>query len=569
MSQGPLHLYASAGGRGPSAIDTHRNAWWRNTENDPWQQAVFHNTIRQALIAEAAQHGSYTSPRTVGPWGDDDVTSYHPGQDWGLVREHRPPKTYQINRTRETEPTEPVPIWFWRGSVVLDYQGHPILAYDALPATLGSKEDGCFLEGMFREDPGLTWADFAARFPVGHPPMIYLPVVDKRLVAMRRLRFRLQAGCISWTQRDGTKDMQAEIEKLLPPECLQLNSTRGFRDLTPYEQKKVQAASRRKHPEREHPERAGDRAISEDKREAVDRAFAASMERAKHEHDSERARKPTLTQPTFNSSESFEKEIEREDHSEVDSWPANQHRHLTSRPPNTVNQYMQRRSTASSEDMTEDYWNDIAQPPAHATRGSRTLGEQSALSNQRPSIASASTQRFSNRHQNPTRSIWFPHTSSTGAPQATSNLPTLRPSLRTIAGSAAQQLSNLTPAIDYREIVPVNAEEQAVVSAAADATRQHLEFLFREVTGTNQSLPQYKGLSYRAVYDSYTRMWQSGWAMSGGEGSAPPLKAVTAACWCSKFPSLHRSGKVFWFSDLYEFPRWYGNHLATRSGRQV
>ncbi|KAL8705109.1 MAG: hypothetical protein Q9201_001754 [Fulgogasparrea decipioides] len=279
MDQANLHLYTSAGPKGQSAIDTQGKAWWRATENNLWQPAVFHSSIRQALIAEAAQSGSYTFPRNQGSWGGDDVTSYHPGQNWGLEREHRPPKTFQFLRTEHTEPTYQVTHWVWHGTVVLDYQGHPILDYAALPATIGSEEIGCFLEGMWREDPRITWADFSARMPVSHPPLHYHTVVDYRTYSMRRSRFRLQAACISWIEREGSNEVRAQIEKFLPSECLQNNSTRGFRDLTKYEMKKVQEASRGK-----FLEKAGDRALSETKRKEADQAFAKSMEKAKQEH---------------------------------------------------------------------------------------------------------------------------------------------------------------------------------------------------------------------------------------------------------------------------------------------
>ncbi|KAL8685905.1 MAG: hypothetical protein Q9218_007475 [Villophora microphyllina] len=234
MDQPRLYIFSSVGPKGESVVNAAGNAWWRAPDGDTWYRAVFHSAIRQALIDEAAQQGSYTFPRKIGRWGPTDVTSYHPGQDWGMARNHRPPKTFQFYRIKENEPKDLVPIWVWHGQVVLDYLGQSVLNYRCLPTTISSKEEGCFLEGMFREDPRMGWVDFAARMPVTHPPLLYDTVVNFQAMAMRQSRFRLLAACPSWTQRDGSKDMLARMKQFLPPECLYANSLRGFRDLTKY-----------------------------------------------------------------------------------------------------------------------------------------------------------------------------------------------------------------------------------------------------------------------------------------------------------------------------------------------
>lgn len=139
MNPPSSHNPTSVGLRGESKIDVGGKAWWKAPDNDTWRPAVFHSTIRQALIREAAQKGSYTFPRKPGTWGHTDVTAYHPGQDWGLARDHRPPKTFQFYRTRENEPDYEVPIWIFHGHVVLDVHGQSVLDYQALPTTISSK----------------------------------------------------------------------------------------------------------------------------------------------------------------------------------------------------------------------------------------------------------------------------------------------------------------------------------------------------------------------------------------------------------------------------------------------
>ncbi|KAL8728053.1 MAG: hypothetical protein Q9166_005653 [cf. Caloplaca sp. 2 TL-2023] len=235
----------TGGGRGETTIDAHGGAWWRPWRGEPWQEAVFHSVIRPNLIEEATHQGSYNFPRKVGPLGPSDITSYHPGQDWGLDRDFRPPKTFQFQRSRDTEPSHDLLRWKWHGRIVLDFNGFPIFQNPALPATIGSKEEGCFLEGMFREDPNIKWHDVAARMPVTHPPMIYTCAVNMTTVLTRRTKFRLLAGCFGWKENKGATVIRAELEKIIPPCFIQANSTREFRDLTPSEIKQVQLAGKK------------------------------------------------------------------------------------------------------------------------------------------------------------------------------------------------------------------------------------------------------------------------------------------------------------------------------------
>ncbi|KAL8719520.1 MAG: hypothetical protein Q9225_003487 [Loekoesia sp. 1 TL-2023] len=292
------YIYPDTKLKSKAAIDADGWAWWRNSVIDPWRKAAFHSVLRPALIAEAAQQGAYTFPRPSGPSGPHDITSYHPKQDWGLDRAHRPPKTFQFARTKEMEPNYPVEMWVWRGIIILDFRGQPLLNYGALPATISSKENGCFLEGMYREDPRLKWTDFVARMPMApHPPLVYKPVVEYQTFAMRRTRFRIQAGCIAWTMRDGSDDLRELITQKLPVECIEANSTQGFRDFTPYEIKEIELATKGK-----HPELAGTkRALSENKRKQVKETFLRRMERAKRkeEEQNETQAKRTREEPEY------------------------------------------------------------------------------------------------------------------------------------------------------------------------------------------------------------------------------------------------------------------------------
>ncbi|KAI4108607.1 MAG: hypothetical protein LQ339_002123 [Xanthoria mediterranea] len=229
-----------------SARDSYGSAWWRDSSSGPWREAVFHSTIRQTLINEASQQGQYRNLRKKGPHGDSDVTSYHPNQDWGIDRDKRSPKTFQLYRNLESEPSDPWEVLTWHGKIVLDFEGRPMPYIPALPATIGSIEEGCFLECMFREDPRITMHDFRSRMPVTHPPMHYKPAVEPVVVNSRRYRFRLQAGCINWAAGETSSEYRVQMEKLIPSSCLRANSTYDHRDLTKNEMRDLRSATRKK-----------------------------------------------------------------------------------------------------------------------------------------------------------------------------------------------------------------------------------------------------------------------------------------------------------------------------------
>ncbi|KAI4265790.1 MAG: hypothetical protein L6R35_007037, partial [Caloplaca aegaea] len=266
----PLSVYTNGkrGKHGHAVVDAEEGLWWRETDDDRWQRAAFHWAVRSALIREAATRGTYQTwtdgkgrihsrGDSVGP---DDVTAYHPGQDWTLERDNRPPKTFQFIRTPETEPSYPVETWIWHGYIMLDYDGYPMRAFQALPATISSKEDGCFLEGMFREDPRIMWDDIIARVPwkevpraapsPSETPSLYEPIIDFHAMSMRCARFRNQAACISWKRRGGSDKLREVMESYLPPDCVASNSTRGFRDFTDVEVAEINKAGKGTKPER-------------------------------------------------------------------------------------------------------------------------------------------------------------------------------------------------------------------------------------------------------------------------------------------------------------------------------
>ncbi|KAI4248662.1 MAG: hypothetical protein LQ352_005869 [Teloschistes flavicans] len=506
MNPPSSHNPTSVGLRGESKIDVGGKAWWKAPDNDTWRPAVFHSTIRQALIREAAQKGSYTFPRKPGTWGHTDVTAYHPGQDWGLARDHRPPKTFQFYRTRENEPDYEVPIWIFHGHVVLDVHGQSVLDYQALPTTISSKEDGCFLEGMFREDPRMGWVDFAARMPITHPPMMIETVVTFQAIAMRQWRFRLQAACPSWTQRDASVNMQAQIERLVPRECLAANSTKEFRDLMPIEMRQVKAAGKK---------RPRNRANQEDSELAAAEAEARNTRRARNEPESELS--SAFATPMLG-----DEELQPGGEDQSSSW-------------------LQFFSAADNEELNyaPDYpMQDIEDTEQH---------HNSQVRRSESSVAATATSP-------PTHNPRFTNPQTGG-----SNLPVLPPHRpHSIARDWLTELNNPTPAIDFREVPPTTPSEQATIDAALKFTLNHFLELFHDTTGYHHAPIKFPGLSYKDAYDQYVKIWENAWAMRGTEGKkAPVLTAVGAVGWCNKFPILDGVFKWYDCDEGYLLPPWH------------
>ena len=64
--------------------------------------------------------------------------------------------------------------------------------------------------------------------------------------SMRATRFRLNSGCLSWERKDGTLAKNQRILDVIPAQFKAVNSTRGWRDLSTSEIKKVKSGALRK-----------------------------------------------------------------------------------------------------------------------------------------------------------------------------------------------------------------------------------------------------------------------------------------------------------------------------------
>ena len=64
--------------------------------------------------------------------------------------------------------------------------------------------------------------------------------------SMRATRFRLNAGCLSWETKDGTKAKNRRILSVIPTRYIEANSTKGWRDLSEAEVKVIKSGAMKK-----------------------------------------------------------------------------------------------------------------------------------------------------------------------------------------------------------------------------------------------------------------------------------------------------------------------------------
>lgn len=153
--------------------------------------------------------------------------------------------------------------WIFRGRIVLGTDDKPVKKWHELPLVLSSEYEGYEMEVVRRLNPKITFADIRARMPrfflIGTR---WTSDLGGSTLSMRNKRFRLAACCLAWTDRQGSRNIKAYLDTLLPAECLTANSTENFRDLTLHEVEQAGAAN-----EGNFPERAGERALDDETRQ--------------------------------------------------------------------------------------------------------------------------------------------------------------------------------------------------------------------------------------------------------------------------------------------------------------
>ncbi|MCJ1261094.1 hypothetical protein MMC22_000958 [Lobaria immixta] len=250
-----------------------------------WRSAIYHEELRDKLIAEASLLGEYDHPRERGI-AANDVTSFLPSQKaWGPGRDLHWPNIkdnvlHRFERKGYPIPDYQLEVWYYEGKVVLDSDNHAILNYEVLPATLSSELSGRDMEAMKRLDLRIGRKDFRARMPSTiftkdkNKPQSRKPLHTLSAIGMRTTRFRKENGLISWTEREGGNNIRQYLLKRMPRANIDANSTHRMSIPSLFEQEDSRSSNRG-----QHLERAGGRALSNDIRNERERKNIERLER--------------------------------------------------------------------------------------------------------------------------------------------------------------------------------------------------------------------------------------------------------------------------------------------------
>lgn len=103
----------------------------------------------------------------------------------------------------QNNPTYTLQSLTYHNRIVLDYTGHPILAFHHLPLTISSAVEGFRLEAWMRQDDRLSYHDIVARMRTELlDDGSRVPIFKSRALASRCNSFRDHAGCVAWRVRD-------------------------------------------------------------------------------------------------------------------------------------------------------------------------------------------------------------------------------------------------------------------------------------------------------------------------------------------------------------------------------
>ncbi|MCJ1478666.1 hypothetical protein MMC13_007347 [Lambiella insularis] len=213
---------------------------WFSEREGIWRPAVYHQTLRMRLIEHAASRGRYDHGRAAGEH-PEDVTSYLLEQkSWGAKREELPDIVLQIGPGSHLNPTYDIPLWYDNERIVLNTDNHPVRRFRDIPDTISSEIEGGIITAIRRLDPRILVQDFIARMP--HQRMLkkgdgYVAKNQFTLhgLRMRAKKFADRYACLNWTDHWNSDRQHEYLMSILPQSCKELNSVRGFRDLTKVE----------------------------------------------------------------------------------------------------------------------------------------------------------------------------------------------------------------------------------------------------------------------------------------------------------------------------------------------
>lgn len=102
-----------------------------------------------------------------------------------------------------------------------------------------------------RQHPKIKLQDFVARMPKDQ--------AKRNALSARMRRYRVEACCISWKQKEGSHNIIAYIDNLLPAQPIKTNYNECFRELTNLEVEEIRTVNNGSYMERACPRKlAGD-----------------------------------------------------------------------------------------------------------------------------------------------------------------------------------------------------------------------------------------------------------------------------------------------------------------------
>ncbi|KAL8831036.1 MAG: hypothetical protein Q9170_005467 [Blastenia crenularia] len=230
----------------------------------PSEHAVYHSLIRRHLIDFQKTKGKFDFKPASGRQDDADVTSFHIDQKaWGPLRENFPPILFTYVGPEKAQRKYQTTYMYFNRMLVIDKDHRPVKAFPELNLTISSKVEGFRLEAIARLNPKITSRDILARMPsetrvIRGLKQIVHPQCKSNALSMRRRDFRGKNCLLSWTPREGSKEVKRYLDSLLGPRLVALNNTR---DMRPLKQKEIDHVllliGKGKHPERSRYKKPG------------------------------------------------------------------------------------------------------------------------------------------------------------------------------------------------------------------------------------------------------------------------------------------------------------------------
>ncbi|KAL8771539.1 MAG: hypothetical protein Q9209_002981 [Squamulea sp. 1 TL-2023] len=242
-----------------------------------WVPAAYHHERRLALLAREDLKGAYTYPPKQG-MTEDDRMAFHPDySDIDMsVRHRRPHLLYQWKAPGKLHPYEEPNLMRDPddGKLLLGQNNHPILDWPELPKTISAQVEGFWIEYWWRLNRNIRIEDVLARCPTHTKKSVnssYRGLAGISAFGNRRERDRLATGTCSWEQKEGSRTIRAQYERIMPnrvmAEIAHNNTTTWFRDLSNKEIRSICHANKGKGTALS---RAGNRTLNEDDKMKVD-----------------------------------------------------------------------------------------------------------------------------------------------------------------------------------------------------------------------------------------------------------------------------------------------------------